>query len=256
MTASSGRSLARNAALATGCCAVYGPLSFVPAQLPDIAARPRTSSAPTGAQAAPRSLTTGGNAPVAAVALVGTGIAALSLATGARGKKSVRRAAAEAKPSPPPFEPSKQVGVTAPLGFFDPLGFAKTGDEEGFRILREAELKHGRVAMMASLGLVGQHYLKLPGAEGIPDGIGALGTLVGQVGFGAIFVWGGVLEQTWKQDPKKEVGNFGDPFGLGMYDTEMRNREINNGRFAMISVAGILAAELATGKDAVQQFGL
>ena len=29
-----------------------------------------------------------------------------------------------------------------------------------------------------------------------------------------------------------------------------------NGRFAMIAVMGILGAELATGKDAIQQFGL
>ena len=33
-------------------------------------------------------------------------------------------------------------------------------------------------------------------------------------------------------------------------------KEISNGRFAMICVVGILAAELATGKDAIQQFSL
>mmetsp|Transcript_90183 Transcript_90183/g.250549 ORF Transcript_90183/g.250549 Transcript_90183/m.250549 type:complete len:146 (-) Transcript_90183:131-568(-) len=143
----------------------------------------------------------------------------------------------------------------APLGFFDPLGFTKVGDKQGFQVLRSAELKHGRVAMMASVGLVGQHFLKLPGAEAVPAGIGALGTLVGQVGFGAIFAWSGVMELVWTQDPKKEPGNFGDPFGVGMYDSEMRNKELNNGRFAMISVLGILGAELVTGKDAIQQFG-
>mmetsp|Transcript_17859 Transcript_17859/g.40405 ORF Transcript_17859/g.40405 Transcript_17859/m.40405 type:complete len:111 (-) Transcript_17859:89-421(-) len=110
---------------------------------------------------------------------------------------------------------------------------------------------------MASVGLVAQHFLKLPGAEDIPAGLGALGTTVGQVGFLAIFAWSGVLEQSWRDDDaSKEPGNFGDPFGLGMYDEGMRNREINNGRFAMISVLGIFVAELATGKDAIQQFGL
>ena len=38
----------------------------------------------------------------------------------------------------------------APLGFFDPLGFCKIGDEFGFRMLREAELMHPPVAMLAS----------------------------------------------------------------------------------------------------------
>merc|ERR1719188_2372038 len=62
-------------------------------------------------------------------------------------------AAIEEEYVPPPFEPAEQVGAMAPLGYFDPLGFTKTGDEEGFRKMREAELKHGRVAMMASVGL-------------------------------------------------------------------------------------------------------
>lgn len=36
---------------------------------------------------------------------------------------------------------------------------------------------------------------------------------------------------------------------------EMRNKEINNGRFAMFSALSIVAANLLTGKDAIQQFG-
>ena len=37
---------------------------------------------------------------------------------------------------------------------------------------------------------------------------------------------------------------------------EMREREINNGRFAMFAAIGIIVAELYTGKDAIEQFGL
>ena len=36
---------------------------------------------------------------------------------------------------------------------------------------------------------------------------------------------------------------------------DMRNQELNNGRFAMVAILGIVAAELVTGKDAVQQRG-
>ncbi len=39
-----------------------------------------------------------------------------------------------------------------------------------------------------------------------------------------------------------------------MCTTEMREKEISNG-LAMISVLHIFAAEIATGKDAMRQFG-
>lgn len=44
-------------------------------------------------------------------------------------------------------------GATAPLGFFDPLGFSNA-DATRVRFFREVEVKHGRVAMLASLGFV------------------------------------------------------------------------------------------------------
>eukprot|EP00532_Pseudo-nitzschia_australis_P002636 CAMPEP_0168201134 /NCGR_PEP_ID=MMETSP0139_2-20121125/23492_1 /TAXON_ID=44445 /ORGANISM="Pseudo-nitzschia australis, Strain 10249 10 AB" /LENGTH=79 /DNA_ID=CAMNT_0008126565 /DNA_START=178 /DNA_END=413 /DNA_ORIENTATION=- len=47
---------------------------------------------------------------------------------------------------------SGEVGVQAPLGFFDPLGIigdAKDADQEQFDRLRWVELKHGRIAMLA-----------------------------------------------------------------------------------------------------------
>jgi len=148
------------------------------------------------------------------------------------------------------------VGALAPLGYFDPLGYCKVGDEEGFRSFRAAELKHGRVAMMASVGAVAQHYFKFPifadvkgtfavGAS--PEGI--------MYSFPLIMLIAGI-EFSWTENPDKEPGNFGDPLGLGMYTEEMRNKELNNGRMAMISVLGIFAAEVMTGKDAMQQFGL
>jgi len=71
------------------------------------------------------------------------------------------------------FSPAMQVGVTDPLGFFDPLSFTKMGDKKGFSNLRAAELKHGRVAMMAALGAVVQHYVQFPGFENVPKGLWA-----------------------------------------------------------------------------------
>merc|ERR1719222_1425038 len=95
-------------------------------------------------------------------------------------------AAAEAVEAPPPFNPAKQLGVTDPLGFFDPLGFSKVGDEDGFRRLRVAELKHGRVAMMASVGAVMQHYVQFPGFQEVPKGLFAVTSGNGTIGFAAL----------------------------------------------------------------------
>jgi len=154
------------------------------------------------------------------------------------------------------FDPSTQQGVTEPFGFFDPLGFAKGKDEAEFRKLRVAELKHGRVAMMASLGLVLPHYFKAPGFAEVPCGIGAISTELGGAGFAGLFLGAGLHELVlWKDDESKDPGDFGDPFKFGESIVVDRNYEINNGRMAMFAVVGQLVAELATGKDAVQQLG-
>merc|ERR1711972_209105 len=94
---------------------------------------------------------------------------------------------------PPQFAPSAQIGAVAPLGFFDPLNFTKVGDEDGFRKLRASEIKHGRVAMMASVGLLGQHFIKFPGFEKAPAGFAALVTGEGVLGFTLLGVVSGVL---------------------------------------------------------------
>jgi len=166
----------------------------------------------------------------------------------------------EAPPLPPPFNPAGEVGVTAPLGFFDPLGFSKVGDEEGFRKLRLAEIKHARVAMMAAVGAVFQCLVQFPGFENVPKGMGAVTSGNGTIGFAALFVISGALELVfWKQDPNKQVGDFGNPLQPGGaalgYNTDMRNFELNNGRFSMFAAIGIIAAELVSGKTATAQLG-
>ena len=43
-------------------------------------------------------------------------------------------------------------GAISPLGYFDPLGFCNERDLVGVKRFREAEIMHGRVAMMATVG--------------------------------------------------------------------------------------------------------
>ena len=52
-----------------------------------------------------------------------------------------------------PFNPKTLPGVSGPFGYFDPLGLAPDNKRD-FMKFRESELKHGRVAMFAFLGIV------------------------------------------------------------------------------------------------------
>merc|ERR1719389_1631773 len=111
---------------------------------------------------------------------------------------------------------------------------------------------------MASVGAVVQALL--PG-EG-PKGLGAVTSA--PEGLAALVLASGALELTiWKDDPAKgvdSIGDFGNPLQLGLGEPlgeseDMRNRELNNGRAAMIAAVGIIVAELFTGLDAAEQLG-
>jgi len=186
------------------------------------------------------------------------GAAVTSVSNRHRRKALMKAEAGTAAPAPPVFDPSKEMGIgPAPIGFFDPLGFSKDKDEKGFRELRCAELKHGRVAMMASVGAVFQHFVKFPGFENVKGTFGAVLQPAGTLGFVGIFVLSSVLELAWREDPNsKWAGDYGDPLKVNMMSEEMRNKEVNNGRMAMISCLAIWLAEVVSGKDAMEQFGL
>eukprot|EP00929_Paragymnodinium_shiwhaense_P018467 TRINITY_DN1291_c0_g1_i1.p1 TRINITY_DN1291_c0_g1~~TRINITY_DN1291_c0_g1_i1.p1 ORF type:complete len:268 (-),score=70.37 TRINITY_DN1291_c0_g1_i1:247-1050(-) len=241
-------------AVAAACLAgAVGSVAFVAA--PSTGATAGTTALRGGQQLAARCassspLSTSSAAVCTATLLVG----AASLRRSQRRAVSRQAAAAKEEEAPPPFNPAKQVGVTLPLMYFDPAGFCKVGDEETFYKNRCAELKHGRVAMMASLGLVAQHFIKFPGFGDVPAGAAAAITPQGGVGLVLLAAAAGAVEtQLWTQDPQKEPGNFGDPAGIGQYYVEWRDRELNNGRMAMIAFWAIVVAELASGKDGVDQ---
>ncbi|CAE7912341.1 unnamed protein product, partial [Symbiodinium necroappetens] len=48
----------------------------------------------------------------------------------------------------------EELGVQAPVGFWDPVGYTRDGSVETFKRRRETEIKHGRVAMYAASALV------------------------------------------------------------------------------------------------------
>jgi hypothetical protein len=160
-------------------------------------------------------------------------------------------------------------GVTAPMNYFDPLGFATTVTAGKLLFYREVELKHGRVAMLASLGiLVGENYHPLFGGNIDEPAIYAFQQTPLETFWYAVVAAIAILEAysvfTF-QDPLKKgseqwaikeshmPGDLGyDPLGLKPSDpkafVEMQTKELNNGRLAMIGVAGMIAQELATGQ--------
>merc|ERR1711881_151769 len=77
-----------------------------------------------------------------------------------------------------------ELGVQAPAGFWDPLGFTADGNVASFKRRRSVELKHGRICMMASMGYMTPELTgKWPGFlspsaglkfADIPNGLGAI----------------------------------------------------------------------------------
>lgn len=52
----------------------------------------------------------------------------------------------------------QQPGIIKRIGYFDPLGLSKNLNVEEFKRIQEAEVKHSRVTMLASLGLMVQEH--------------------------------------------------------------------------------------------------
>jgi hypothetical protein len=179
------------------------------------------------------------------------------------------------------FTAEQLPGALAPVGFFDPLGFAEKADENTMKRYREAELTHGRVAMLAAVGfLVGE---KVEGSSFLFDAqitgpaIGHLAQV--PVGFWvALTVAIGAAEQTratvgWVEPENVPVdqpgllradyvpGDIGfDPLGLRPSDPEelkvMQTKELQNGRLAMLAAAGFMAQELVDGKGIIEHLQL
>merc|ERR1719163_427503 len=143
--------------------------------------------------------------------------------------------------------------------------------EKEIMMFREAELAHGRVSMVAALGfLVQENFHPIfpdiggPAARQLDEvlktenGEGIMATLL----FGVMLTeitrarigWMDPSEAMQELRPEYTPGDLGfDPLGMGpTTDAEMlsmKNKELNNGRLAMIALAGICAQEVITGSE-------
>jgi len=163
-----------------------------------------------------------------------------------------------------------QMGVESLIGasteisgkVWDPLGLADNMDEGNLNLVRAAELKHGRVAMLATVGwawtATGAHFegmLSTSQKISFAD-VCALGPIAGAAKVPGAGIWQmiaaiGCLEVFWENKyPATEcAGDFGvprmtqDPEKL----KELQLMELKNGRLAMIGIISFACAEAIPG---------
>jgi hypothetical protein len=168
-------------------------------------------------------------------------------------------------------------GAISPTGLFDPLGFAAKADEATLKRYREAELTHGRVAMLATVGfLVGEavesktllfngeitgpaitHLAQVNPSFWLILGVGIARAELDRAEIGWVEPENVPVAKPGLLRDDYIPGNIGfDPLGLKPQDPEeflvMQTKELQNGRLAMLAAAGFLAQELVDGKGILE----
>lgn len=133
------------------------------------------------------------------------------------------------------------------MGFFDPLGLSKGKSDEIMAAYRESELKHGRIAMAACLGW----YITSSGVHPAFDSSLSSNPLEAAVqlplvGWLQFFLGCGAVE--WLHEKIKSRPGYvpGDVLGASYWVdnsdegwVDYQNKELNNGRLAMLAAIGI-----------------
>jgi len=175
-----------------------------------------------------------------------------------------------------PLDPS--IGVTAPLGLYDPLGWLDGSKDPAsnfatfhanFERRRAVERKHGRVAMAAVVGMLFHNAdIEFPGYlskelgirfSDVPNGMNGLFSIP-LAGLTQIFFFCGFLElAVWP------ASNYSGDYGVGygrpfvpnfLEGDELKRKldmEINQGRAAMMGIMGALVGEAVTGQTLAEQ---
>eukprot|EP00316_Scyphosphaera_apsteinii_P016648 CAMPEP_0119320324 /NCGR_PEP_ID=MMETSP1333-20130426/52129_1 /TAXON_ID=418940 /ORGANISM="Scyphosphaera apsteinii, Strain RCC1455" /LENGTH=196 /DNA_ID=CAMNT_0007327021 /DNA_START=29 /DNA_END=619 /DNA_ORIENTATION=- len=161
-----------------------------------------------------------------------------------------------------------EIGVTPPLGVWDPLNLLAEPVEyprRSYRRYVELEIKHGRICMLATLGVITTEAgIRWPGYlsksldikfSDVPGGALSSYAAVPALGWLQIVAFVIFLELAYgQQDPNKEPGDVGGITWIRYDDPEVKkfklNAERNNGRAAMMGITGMVVHE-ALGVDAL-----
>jgi light-harvesting complex I chlorophyll a/b binding protein 4 len=198
-----------------------------------------------------------------------TSAAATEVVIGESKPKPVASAISMSQSLPFMMQPRAIEGMVGDVGF-DPLGFSDTFD---VKFLREAELKHGRVAMLAIVGcLMTMAGVHLPGAQfettniidaPIKAGPSAMLQIIAGVGFMESINHGGKMSPIdMFEDSDREPGYFSAPiYGAkrlnGMKEekvTELKLKELKNGRLAMFGIGGMIHHQIIYGSETLGDF--
>ena len=149
-------------------------------------------------------------------------------------------------------------GATKPLGYFDPLGFAKNKPESELVKLREAELKHGRWGMISALAIPVTEAITHKEAIHILDDaniltIAGFTSVVAAAEFRSMLLgWENPFTNSsnyFLMKPDYQPGDLGLKASfVGSEKPFMFDAEINNGRLAMIGSLGMIVQELVSNK--------
>lgn len=148
-------------------------------------------------------------------------------------------------------------GVSAPLGYFDPLGFSVGASNETMNKFREAELKHGRVAMLATFGMItADKFHPLFGGQNSANPLLAL-TQVPKLGWLQILLFIAFMEVIGILNSRRADYLPGDFLGSSQWETDegwvsYQTKELNNGRLAMFASIGMLVHAYITGKGPLE----
>ena len=146
-----------------------------------------------------------------------------------------------------------ELGVQAPVGFWDPAGLSSDGSVENFKRRRQTELKHGRISMLATMGYITPEITgKFPGYlspsaglkfADVPNGLAAI-SKVPAAGWGQILAYMAFCEVSQDQSAgtPAAAGDFGWKL-ITSTDPEVKktklNAELANGRLAMMAIMGM-----------------
>ena len=150
-----------------------------------------------------------------------------------------------------PSDSYKLVGDIPPLGYFDPLNFSKDAETVQLKKLREAEIHHGRIAMVSTVVLA---FLDAVYDESAIDilRLSDTNTQLFAVWFFAMYEGNRILrlydspfsEKT--QFQLKSDATPGQYYDTKEYDRTKMEKELSNGRLAMIGAAGYIAQEFVS----------
>jgi len=170
-------------------------------------------------------------------------------------------------------------GALPPTGFFDPFGFAERADGNTLKRYREAEVTHGRVAMLATVGfLVGEqvagtsflfngnvkgpaitHLEQVPGVFWTILVVAIASAELRRARIGWVEPTDVRFDEPGRLRTSYSPGDIGfDPLNLRPSDPaelrELQTKELQNGRLAMLAAAGFMAQELVDKKGIVEHW--